>query len=146
MKILDIMEIKRLLGMEYPMFMIDKVLDLEPMKTCHAIKNVTYNEWFFPAHYPQRPVMPGTLQMEALSQAAVLTVLSGGVHKCDIPLFAGMDKCRFYKPVLPGSCLEIFATIDRFVMGVSQASVKGIVNGEIVCEAKITHKIPDWEE
>lgn len=138
--------LKSILKIESPMLMLDAILNIEPQRSCHAVKNVTYNEWFFPAHYPEEPIMPGTLQIEALTQAAALTVLfqpdkaPQSSARCPI-LLASVDKCRFYRPVSPGDRLDIYITVDRFLMGVSQATAQGKVDDQIVCEAKITHKI-----
>jgi 3-hydroxyacyl-[acyl-carrier-protein] dehydratase len=149
---MTVTEIRSILGIQYPMLLLDRVIAIEPQNFCHAVKNVTYNEWFFPAHYPNEPIMPGMLQIEAMTQATALTILykpqpikSSHTHNIQCPiLLSGVDKCRFYRSITAGDSLEIFINIDRFLMGVSLATALGRVNGELVCEARISHKVTEW--
>jgi len=141
---MHISQISAILKREYPMLLLDGVTYIEPRIICRAYKNLSYNEWFFPAHFPNRPIMPGTLQLEAFTQAVALPLLvTEDANKLSaIPiLLAGIDKVRFYKSVFPGDRLEICAKIARIVMGIATASATGSVNNEIVSECKITYKI-----
>ena len=141
---MNISQISAILNRKYPMLLIDGVTQIEAQFMCHAYKNLTYNEWFFPSHFPNQPVMPGTLQLEAFTQAVALPLL---VEKDintlpEIPiLLAGIDKVRFYKSVVPGDRFEIDVKIERIAMGVATAKATGSVNNEIVSECRITYKI-----
>ena len=109
---MDISQICTILNREYPMLLIDGVTYIEPRVICRAYKNISYNEWFFPAHFPNRPIMPGTLQLEAFTQAVALPLLvAEDVNNLSaIPIMlAGIDKVRFYKSVFPGDRFEICA-------------------------------------
>jgi 3-hydroxyacyl-[acyl-carrier-protein] dehydratase len=126
------------------MLLLDGVIYIEPRVICRAYKNLTYNEWFFPDHFPDRPIMPGSLQIEAFTQAVALPllILENPFDTSDIPLLlAGVDKVRLYRPVVPGDRFEICAKIERITMGIATASAFGYVNNEIVSECKITYKI-----
>jgi len=137
-------EISAILNRDYPMLLIDGVTEIEPNISCNAFKNLSYNEWFFPQHFPKRPIMPGTLQVEAFTQAVALPLLIAEKrhNSKEVPiLLAGIDKIRFYKSVLPGDRFDISTKIDRVAMGIATASAFGSVNDEIVSECKITYKI-----
>ena len=141
---MHISRISAILKREYPMLLLDGVTDIEPRVLCRAYKNLSYNEWFFPAHFPNRPIMPGTLQLEAFTQAVALPLLlkEDANNLSEIPiLLAGIDKVRFYKSVFPGDKFEICAQIERIAMGIATTSATGSVNNEIVSECKITYKI-----
>lgn len=141
---MNISQISAILKREYPMLLLDGVTYIEPRVMCRAYKNLSYNEWFFPAHFPNLPIMPGTLQLEAFTQAVALPLLitEDKNNLSAIPiLLAGIDKVRFYKAVFPGDRFEILAQIERIAMGIATASATGSVNNEIVSECKITYKI-----
>ena len=145
---MDISQISAILKRKYPMLLLDSVTYIEPRVICHAYKNLTYNEWFFPEHFPNQPIMPGSLQIEAFTQAVALPLLvtEDANNLPAIPiLLAGVDKVRFYKSVTPGYRFEICAQIERITMGIATASATGSVNNEIVSECKITYKITEGE-
>ncbi len=128
------------------MLLLDGVIYIEPRVICRAFKNLTYNEWFFPEHFPDQPIMPGFIQIETFTQAVALPLLvsKNPANSPDVSLLlAGIDKVRFYRPVLPGDKFEICAKIERIVMGIATASTTGFVNNEIVSECKVTYKILD---
>ena len=137
-------EISAILNRDYPMLLIDGVTEIEPNISCNAFKNLSYNEWFFPQHFPKKPIMPGTLQVEAFTQAVAIPLLvaDGPKKSIDVPiLLAGIDKIRFYKSVLPGDRFDISTKIDRIAMGIASASAYGTVKNELVSECKITYKV-----
>ena len=141
---MNISQIRTVLKREYPMLLIDGVTYIEPRVICHAYKNLTYNEWFFPEHFPNQPIMPGSLQIEAFTQAVALPLLfeKDANDRSNIPiLLAGIEKVRFYKSVSPGDRFEICAKIERIAMGIATASAIGRVNDETVSECKITYKM-----
>ena len=146
---MNLSQISSVLEHEYPMLLIDGVSHIEPNLSCRAFKNITYNEWFFPAHFPKNPIVPGSLQIEIFTQVVAIPLvvsknLKNSLHKK--VLLAGVDKARFYQPLTPGDRFEISTRIDRIAMGVASASVKGSVNGEIISECRITYKIVSQEE
>lgn len=137
-------EIGSVLGRSYPLLLLDGLISIEPGSRCHAFKNLTYNEWFFPSHFPKNPVMPGTLQIEAFTQAVALPLLVGKTLQTDgeIPiLLAGVEKARFFEPVVPGQKLEIFVEIKRIAMGIASALAVGMVADRRVSECQITYKL-----
>lgn len=144
---LNISQISAILQHEYPMLLLDGVTYIEPRVLCRAYKNLSYNEWFFPAHFPKRPIMPGSLQLEAFTQAVALPLLitEDTNNLTAIPILAGIDKVRFYNSVFPGDRFEICVQIERIAMGIATASVTGSVDNKIVSECKITYKITGGE-
>ncbi len=142
--LLDLKMISKYLRREYPLLLLDGVTAISPRQMCNAYKNLTYNEWFFPVHFPEQPIMPGTLQLEAFSQAVALPLLiENEPHsKSGAPiLLAGIDKVRYYRSVFPGDKFEIQVNIERVAMGVATASAAGFVNNDIASECKITYKL-----
>ncbi len=135
---LDINEILRLLPHRYPFLLVDRVLECVPGKTIRALKNVTYNEPFFPGHFPGRPLMPGVMIIEALAQAAgILAFVTGGVvpnHDTKF-YFVGIDKARFRKPVEPGDQLVLTAQLERALKGIWKFSTRALVNEVEVASA-----------
>lgn len=142
---LDIKQIKELLPHRYPFLLVDRVIELEEGKRIVAIKNVTANEPFFNGHFPEYPVMPGVLVVEALAQACGLAVVQDPANQGKIGLFAGIDKCRFKRQVVPGDQLRLEAEITRFRASIAKANVKASVEGETVCEAEIMVALSDAE-
>src|SRR5674476_551788 len=137
---MDIHEILDHLPHRYPFVLIDRVLSMELGKEITAIKNVSINEPFFPGHFPYHPVMPGVLIVEAMAQAAaVLSFKTTGLKPSEdtVYYFAGIDKARFKKPVIPGDQLELKVAIDRIIRGIGKYKGQALVNGEIVAEAEL---------
>jgi 3-hydroxyacyl-[acyl-carrier-protein] dehydratase len=141
MNTLDINQIKQYLPHRYPMLLVDRVLDWESGKRITAIKNVTANEEFFNGHFPNKPVMPGVLQIEALAQtAAILSFLTMGLKPDENTLvyFVGIDKVRFKRPVEPGDQLKMEVEIPRPARrGIWTYQAKGTVDGQVVVEAEL---------
>ncbi len=137
---LDINAIVRLLPHRYPFLLIDRVLECRPGESIRALKNVTYNEPFFPGHFPGRPVMPGVMIIEALAQAAgILAFVSAGVvpnHETRF-YFVGIDKARFRKPVEPGDQLLLDVQVERALKGIWRFSSAARVGEVEVAHAQI---------
>jgi 3-hydroxyacyl-[acyl-carrier-protein] dehydratase len=136
----DIHEILKYLPHRYPFLLVDRVLSCEPGKGITALKNVTINEPFFNGHFPNYPVMPGVLVIEALAQAAGILTLKSVSAKPDqdsIFYFVGIDAARFKRPVQPGDQLILKATILRERIGIWKYSAKAEVDGRVAAEAEL---------
>jgi 3-hydroxyacyl-[acyl-carrier-protein] dehydratase len=137
---IDIHQILKKLPHRYPMLLVDRVLEFEVGKRLLALKNVTINEPFFVGHFPQRPVMPGVLILEAMAQAAALLSLeSAGVEIDEKTLvyFAAIDNARFKRPVEPGDQLLMEITLLRLRQGVQRFQGVARVGQELAAEAEM---------
>jgi 3-hydroxyacyl-[acyl-carrier-protein] dehydratase len=137
---MDIHQIRKQLPHRYPFLLVDRVLEIEKGKRIKALKNVTINEPFFGGHFPNRPVMPGVLMLEAMAQAAALLAFdTAGVTMDDntVYYFAGIDGARFKRPVEPGDQLVMDIELDRVRAGIYK--FKGVIRvaGDVVCEAEL---------
>ncbi|MFT8872962.1 MAG: 3-hydroxyacyl-ACP dehydratase FabZ [Sporolactobacillus sp.] len=130
-------DIKHILPHRYPFLLVDRVLEVEDGKRAVAIKNVTANEPFFQGHFPDYPIMPGVLIVEALAQVSGIAVLHGGEAADHLTLYAGIDKCRFKDQVRPGDQLKLESEILRFRSGFVKAKGVASVDGAVVCEAEM---------
>jgi 3-hydroxyacyl-[acyl-carrier-protein] dehydratase len=135
---IDIHQILKLLPHRYPFLLVDRVLEITPRVSIKALKNVTMNEPFFQGHFPDFPVMPGVLIIEALAQTAALLTFSEAKAENAVYYFAGIDGARFKKPVLPGDQLIMTAIFEREKAGIYKFHVKATVNDELAAEANIT--------
>jgi 3-hydroxyacyl-[acyl-carrier-protein] dehydratase len=135
---IDINQILKLLPHRYPFLLVDRVLEIRPRVSITALKNVTMNEPFFQGHFPDFPVMPGVLIIEALAQTAALLTFSEAKAENAVYYFAGIDGARFKKPVLPGDQLIMTAILEREKAGIYKFQVKATVNDELAAEANIT--------
>ena len=136
----DIHGILKLLPHRYPFLMVDRVLECHAGQSIRALKNVTFNEPYFMGHFPQRPVMPGVMIIEALAQTAGILafVTSGVMPNADTKFyFVGIDKARFRKPVEPGDQLILQATFERNVKGIWRCATGASVAGQEVANAHI---------
>jgi 3-hydroxyacyl-[acyl-carrier-protein] dehydratase len=137
---LDIYNVLKHLPHRYPFLLIDRVLDYTENQSLVAIKNVTINEPYFQGHFPNRPVMPGVLVVEAMAQACgllsfrTLEVVPG---KTSVYLFVGIDKARFKRPVEPGDQLRIEVIIKRKMHNIWKFDATAKVDGEICCSAEL---------
>lgn len=111
--ILTVTEIMEILPHRYPMLLVDRIIELEPMKYAVGIKNVTFNESFFQGHFPGEPVMPGVLLAEAMAQVGGVALLYPEENRGLIPMFTGIDKLRFRHPVRPGDTVIMRAEITK---------------------------------
>ncbi|WP_091531850.1 3-hydroxyacyl-ACP dehydratase FabZ [Fontimonas thermophila] len=143
----DINEILELLPHRYPFLLIDRVLSVEQDgNVLTAIKNVTYNEPYFPGHFPGLPTMPGVLILEAMAQACgVLAIRKSGVRKDSgfILYFAGIDECRFKRPVVPGDQLKFRVELDKHKRDLWKFKAQATVDGELACSADMMCVLKD---
>jgi 3-hydroxyacyl-[acyl-carrier-protein] dehydratase len=134
---LDVQQIKEIIPHRYPFLLVDRILEIEEGQKAIGIKNVTANEEFFNGHFPDYPVMPGVLIVEALAQVGAVAMLKKEENRGRLAFFTGIDNCRFKRQVKPGDQLrlEVEMTKVRGPMGKG----KGIatVDGELVCETEI---------
>jgi len=140
--VLDINEIQKILPHRYPFLLLDRVIDFEGDK-CTGIKNVTFNEPFFPGHFPGHPVMPGVLQVEAMAQCASILMLRIPGNQGKIGYFMSADSVKFRQPVLPGDTLVIEAELVKLRKTIGQANCKCLVNGEIVSSGELKFALID---
>ena len=130
--------IRELLPHRYPFLLVDRVVEFEPGKRVLCIKNVTVNEPFFQGHFPDHPVMPGGLQLEAMAPVASIAFLrQQGGSNAKIGYFMSADEVKFRKPVLPGDTLFIHVEVTKSKRNIAKASGRCIVNGEVVSEAEM---------
>lgn len=140
---LDVKEIKEILPHRYPMLLIDRVIemDIEEKLYVKGYKNVSANEAFFQGHYPEEPIMPGVLQIEALAQAGAVAILSMEKFKGKTPLFAGTNKVRFKNKVVPGDRLDLYCEIVKLKGPIGVGKGVATVDGKVACEAEILFAI-----
>ena len=137
---LDIHQVLKKLPHRYPFLLVDRVVELEKGVRILAVKNVTINEPQFTGHFPNRPVMPGVLILEALAQAAGLLSFATEDTELDdktVFYFAGIDGARFKRPVEPGDQLMLDVSIDRVRAGIYKFNARALVGGDVVCEASL---------
>ena len=135
---LDMQAILERLPHRYPFLLVDRVLECRPGESIRALKNVTYNEPFFPGHFPGRPVMPGVMIIEALAQTAgILCFVTANVfpdHNTRF-YFVGIDKARFRRPVVPGDQLLLTAQLERSLRGIWRFATLALVGSQEVAHA-----------
>ena len=137
---MDIQEILKRLPHRYPFLLVDRVLELEKGKRILALKNVTMNEPFFTGHFPNRPVMPGVMMLEALAQAAAILAFDNIDVRPDdktVFYFVGIDNARFKRPVEPGDQLMLHATLERARAGIVKFSAFAKVGDTVAVEAEL---------
>ncbi|CAN6979617.1 unnamed protein product [Brassica rapa subsp. trilocularis] len=138
--VMDINQIREILPHRFPFLLVDRVIEYTPGVSAVAIKNVTINDNFFPGHFPDRPIMPGVLMIEAMAQVGGIVMLqpeAGGSQDNNF-FFAGIDKVRFRKPVIAGDTLVMRMTLVKFQkrFGLAKMEGKAYVGGSLVCEGE----------
>ena len=142
--VLTIEQIQALLPHRYPFLLIDRILENEPGKRAVGLKNVTVNEPFFQGHFPGRPIMPGVLIVEAMAQVGGIIMLQTADMKDKLSLFAGIDKVRFRRPVVPGDRLVMTVEllwIKKRRFGKMQARAE--VDGQLASEGELMFSLVD---
>jgi beta-hydroxyacyl-ACP dehydratase FabZ len=142
----SIREIMELLPHRYPFLLVDRIVEWDPGKRIVGVKNVTINEPFFQGHFPGHPIMPGVLIVEAVAQAGgilALKAMGGGKR---IAYFAGIDNCKFRRPVVPGDQLRLEVTVLAHKGPVWKMHGEALVDGSVAAKADVTATIPDGVE
>lgn len=135
---LDARAIQEILPHRYPFLLVDKIIDIVPRERIVGIKQVTFNEYFFQGHFPDAPVMPGVLQIEALAQVGAILALREFEDRSNkIPFFSGIDKAKFRRPVVPGDTLVLEVVAIRIGSRVLKMRGLAKVDGNVTAEAEI---------
>ncbi len=145
MPILDIQAIQEILPHRFPMLLVDRIVELEEERIV-GIKNVTVNEPFFAGHFPEFPVMPGVLIVEAMAQVAGVLVLKDLGDRQKVVFLASIEQAKFRRPVLPGDQLRIEMKVARRKSTVAKMYGQATVDGVVVAEAEVMCKLADKDE
>lgn len=143
---LDIQQIKEIIPHRYPFLLVDRVTEIEEGKRAVGYKNVSANEEFFNGHFPDYPVMPGVLIVEALAQVGAVAMLKKEENRGRLAFFTGIDNCRFKKQVKPGDQLHLEVVMTRVRGPIGKGKAVATVDGEIVCETEIMFALGDKED
>jgi 3-hydroxyacyl-[acyl-carrier-protein] dehydratase len=143
---MDINQIKEIIPHRYPFLLVDKMLEVVEGKHAVGIKNVTVNEQYFVGHFPDYPVMPGVLIVEALAQVGAVAMLSKEENKGRLAFFTGIDNCRFKRQVKPGEQLRLEVEIIRVKGPIGKGKGTATIDGELVCEAEIMFALGEKQE
>ncbi|GER06984.1 3-hydroxyacyl-[acyl-carrier-protein] dehydratase FabZ [Iodidimonas muriae] len=145
---LEIGDIVRKIPHRFPFLLVDRVRDIEPGERATGIKNVTINEPFFPGHFPERPVMPGVLIIEAMAQTCGILVVHtmGEEGEGRLVYFMSIDNARFRKPVVPGDVLHLEVSKDRARGNVWRFNCVAKVEGAVVAQATIAAMLLEKEK
>jgi len=146
MPILDINEIREILPHRYPFLLVDRIVELEPERIV-GIKNVTFNEPMFTGHFPEFPVMPGVLIVEAMAQTAgVLVLKSMPDRHRKLVLLVAIENARFRRPVVPGDTLRMEMSVLKRKASVAKFAGRATVDGQLAAEVEVMCKLADKEE
>ncbi len=140
---LDLTAIMKVLPHRYPFLLVDKILELDPGQRAVGLKNVSGNEPFFVGHFPGNPVMPGVLIVEALAQTGAVALLSVPSLEGKLAYFAGIDKCRFRRPVVPGDQLRLEVTLTKMRGSIGKGQGQAFVGTELAAEGGFTFAVAD---
>jgi 3-hydroxyacyl-[acyl-carrier-protein] dehydratase len=140
---MDIKDIQNILPHRYPFLLVDRILEVEEGKKAVGIKNVTVNEPFFQGHFPGNPIMPGVLIVEAMAQVGAVAVLNMEENKNKLAMFAGIDKARFRRPVVPGDQLRMEVELVKVKGSIGKGKGMAYVADELVAEAELMFVLTD---
>ncbi|HET6944224.1 MAG TPA: 3-hydroxyacyl-ACP dehydratase FabZ [Gaiellaceae bacterium] len=121
-----------------PFLLVDEIVELEPGKRVVGRREIRADDWWFPGHFPDRPVMPGVLTIEAIAQAGAVAVMADEQNAGKIPFFGGIDDCRFRRVVEPGDTLVLECEFVRVRGPIAKGQGRATVEGELAAEALLT--------
>ena len=136
-----IRQIMEILPHRYPLLLVDRILELEPMRRAVGYKNVTINEEFFTGHFPDNPLMPGVLMIEALAQLGGTVILAPGEFARRTPFLAGVDKFKFRRPVIAGDRLMMEISMLRSRRNIGWVAAAAKVDGKLVCSGELMFSV-----
>ncbi|WP_099190254.1 3-hydroxyacyl-ACP dehydratase FabZ [Tepidibacter mesophilus] len=140
---LNVDEIKKIIPHRYPFLLVDKIVELEEGKRAVGIKNVTVNEPFFQGHFPDYPLMPGVLIVEAMAQVGAVAMMTVEENKGKLGVFTGIDKVRFRREVRPGDILKMEVEMIAMRRGIGKAEAKAYVGEELACSGTLMFALVD---
>lgn len=140
--VMEIGDIFKILPHRYPFLLIDRVIELERKKRIVAIKNVTFNEPYFQGHFPEKPIMPGVLIVEAIAQAGGALLLTEVPNRDELLMvFTGIERARFRRPVVPGDQLRIVVEVLAWRMTAARLEGKAYIGDKVAAEAVVTCRL-----
>ncbi|MGI6092283.1 MAG: 3-hydroxyacyl-ACP dehydratase FabZ [Veillonellaceae bacterium] len=140
---LSITDIQKIIPHRYPFLLVDRIIEIEPMKRAVGIKNVTGNENFFLGHFPGQPVMPGVLILEAMAQVGGVAMLYPEENRGKLAYFAGMERVKFRKPVTPGDQLRMVAELVKVRGNMGKLWAEAYVDDQVVAEGEFLFALVD---
>ncbi len=144
---LDSVAIRKIIPHRYPFLLIDRIIELTPGERAVGIKNVTANEQFFQGHFPEFPVMPGVLIVEAIAQVGAVAMLSQPEYEGQLALFAGIEKVRFKRQVKPGDTIRIEVELAQIRRNIGTGTGIATVEGEVACKGDFMFAlVPDQSQ
>ena len=144
---MDINEIQTIIPHRYPMLLIDRIVELEPLKRIVALKNISASDAVFQGHFPGAPVFPGVYIIEAMAQAgAVLLFREIPDRESKLLYFTGIDEARFRRPVVPGDQLRLEINVLKYKMGYAKLRAEAFVDGQLVAEATVSSALADKQK
>lgn len=136
-------QIMEIIPHRHPFLLVDKIEDYKPGEYAIGYKNVTYGEYYFRGHFPDYPIVPGVLTVEALAQNGAVAILSMDGFKGKTAVFAGIDKCKFRRPVVPGDTVRLETRITTLRGPIGMGEATATVDGELACSCIIKFAIID---
>lgn len=142
---LNNMDIQKIIPHRYPFLLVDKIVELEEGTKAVGIKNVTINEPFFKGHFPDNPLMPGVLIVEAMAQVGAVAVMTLEENKDKLAVFTGIDKVRFKKQVRPGDTLRMEVELITMKRGIGKAKAIAYVDDKVACKGTLMFGLVEEE-
>lgn len=144
--VLNVTEIEKILPHRSPFLLVDRIIELEPMKRAVGIKNVTMTESHFQGHFPGKPVMPGVLILEAMAQVGGVALLYPEENRGKIALFGAMERVRFRKTAIPGDQLKMVAELIKIRGFIGKIWCQSYVEDQVVAEGEFTFALKDPDQ